>query len=70
MKRKSKFIIVTATALLTFGTLMATVGSRHFNHHMGYCCHHDRCGLNQEEKNKTAPTNSTSTETHSDSLTK
>lgn len=70
MKRKSKFIIVTATALLTFGTLMATVGSRHFNHRMGHCCHQERCGFKMDERNQTAPTNSTNTETHSDSLTK
>lgn len=32
MKPKSKFILVFAIAAVTFGTLFATVGPRHFKH--------------------------------------
>jgi len=37
MKRKSRFIIALIAAVLTFGTLRATLGPRHFHHH-GNCC--------------------------------
>lgn len=61
MNRKSTFAIGLVTALLTFGTLMATIGPRHYNHHRGHCfemhhCHMDNqkensCHINNADKN-------------------
>jgi hypothetical protein len=33
MKRKPRFFIGFLAAAITFGTLMATIGPRHFRHH-------------------------------------
>ena len=38
MKRTSKFIIVAATAAITFGSLVAFVGPKDWNYYRGY--HH------------------------------
>ncbi len=32
MRKKPKFLVVLASAIITFGTLMATIGPRHFEH--------------------------------------
>ena len=37
MNRKRKFFIVALSAVITFGTLMATMGPRHFKHFKGHC---------------------------------
>lgn len=52
MKRGSRFILVLATSILTFGTLMATIGPKKFNKHFQHrnhcqhemmCSHGDHC---------------------------
>jgi hypothetical protein len=37
MKRKPRFFIGFLAAAITFGTLMATIGPRHFKHHSHHC---------------------------------
>jgi len=54
MKRKSKFLIGFATALLTFGTLMATLGPEKFNkyghrHCGGHYYHMQHCDQSQQQ---------------------
>ena len=41
MKRGTRFFVVLATSIFTFGTLMATIGPKHFekNFHRHGCCH-------------------------------
>lgn len=48
MKRRTRFLIGMVAAALTFGTLMATVGPRHFNHHGGRCHNMENCNGNNE----------------------
>ena len=37
MKRKPRFFIGFLAAAITFGTLMATIGTRHHKHHAHHC---------------------------------
>ena len=37
MKRKPRFFIGFLAAAITFGTLTATIGPRHFRHHSHHC---------------------------------
>lgn len=37
MKRKPRFFIGFLAAAITFGTLMATIGPRHYKHHTHHC---------------------------------
>jgi hypothetical protein len=37
MNRKSKFLIGIVCAIITFGTLMATVGRPHYMKHFDHC---------------------------------
>jgi hypothetical protein len=37
MKRKPRFFIGFLAAAITFGTLMATIGPRHYRHHSHHC---------------------------------
>lgn len=48
MNRKSRFAIGLVTAILTFGTLMATIGPRHYNHHRGHCYERHHCHADKE----------------------
>lgn len=59
MKRKPRFFIGFLAAAITFGTLMATFGPRHFRHHSHHCYYkhaeqnqqsHDSKKLIQENK--------------------
>ncbi len=50
MKRRTKFIIGFASAALTFGTLMATIGPRHHMRHR-HCC--EQTQENKEHKTTT-----------------
>jgi hypothetical protein len=38
MKRKPRFFIGFLAAAITFGTLMATIGPRHYKHRAHHCC--------------------------------
>jgi len=40
MKRRPQFLILLLTAAITFGTLMAALGPRHFNH-LRHCAVND-----------------------------
>jgi len=47
MKRKTAFITGVAAAAITFGSLMATIGPRHFGRH---CSNHvTHCGYQQDQ---------------------
>lgn len=54
MKRRPRFLVMFLTALLTFGTLMATVGPRHFRNFKQ--CHStevsEKTGTNAPETSK------------------
>ncbi|MCC7030058.1 MAG: hypothetical protein IT257_07115 [Chitinophagaceae bacterium] len=39
MNKKRKFIIAAISAMITFGTLMATKGPRHYKHWKQHCGH-------------------------------
>jgi len=41
MKRRPRFLVVIASAVITFGVLMATVGHRHFKCENVYSGHFD-----------------------------
>lgn len=43
MKRGTRFIVVLTTSILTFGTLMATVGPKEFNKHFQHYSHKHGC---------------------------
>ena len=57
MNRKSKFLIGFAAAALTFGTLMATVGPKHFNHHGSSCYHNENCYKHNDSVKESDPSN-------------
>lgn len=43
MHRKSKFLVVLATAAITFGSLWFALGSDHFNRGHRFCEHEHCC---------------------------
>jgi len=49
MNRTSRIITVVATTILTFGTLMATVGQKHFNHHFEDADRWEHCDSPQKD---------------------
>lgn len=51
MKRKPRFFIGFLAAAVTFGTLMATLGPRHYKHHQ---CHHHSENNSVIEKSKSS----------------
>ena len=56
MKRTSKFIIVAATAAITFGSLVAFVGPKDWNYHHGHYHgwhHHDDYHQHDHDDQKT-----------------
>ena len=48
MKRKPRFFIGFLAAAITFGTLMATIGQRHYRHHSHHC-YNKHVEQNQEQ---------------------
>ncbi len=50
MNRKSRFALGLAIAAITFGTLFATIGPRHFQHRQ-HCCGAQKCERPAEQKN-------------------
>jgi|GEM_PF-7135413 hypothetical protein len=50
MKRKSRIIVVIATIVLTFGTLMATVGHKHFDHRFNADGRTEHCESTQKKE--------------------
>jgi hypothetical protein len=56
MKRKPRFFIGFIAAAITFGTLMATIGPRHFKHHSHHCyekqAENNSVNENSESSNK------------------
>lgn len=59
MKRKSRFFIGFLTAAITFGTLMATMGTGRFMNHRHHQCHR-QCDNSNMEQNE-IPNNSNKT---------
>lgn len=55
MKRKPRFFIGFLAATLTFGTLMATIGPRHFRHHSHHC-YDNQTGNNCTQQNNVEDT--------------
>jgi hypothetical protein len=54
MKRKPRFFIGFLAAAITFGTLMATIGPRHYKHHSHHCGDHqwnEKETQNKQDKN-------------------
>ncbi len=49
MNRKSTFAIGLLTAILTFGTLMATIGPRDYHHHRGHCIERHHCNMDNQK---------------------
>ncbi len=55
MKRKPRFFIGFLAAAITFGTLMATIGQRHFKHRSHHCC--EKQVSDNVEQQKSDPSN-------------
>lgn len=51
MKRRTGFLTGIVAAAITFGTLTATMGPRHFNRHGGRCQNMENCDGNNETSN-------------------
>jgi hypothetical protein len=52
MKHKPRFFIGFLAAAVTFGTLMATIGPRHFKHHSHHCYdkHVEKNSINEKSE--------------------
>jgi Ni/Co efflux regulator RcnB len=50
MNRTSRILTVVATTILTFGTLMATVGQKHFNRHFEDADRWEHCDSHKDDR--------------------